>query len=113
LVEILGADFVAWATLQARKTPWGISDWAHLIIFAAFGALVWMSRPDLRGWRVVLIALAISFAMEVAQELAPSRSPQLRDVLLNLAGALFGFLIGHGLQRATTIGRSARTQSLR
>jgi len=47
--------------------------------------------PFGRWWRVVLVALAISTAIEVTQLWIPDRSADVDDVIANVAGALLGY----------------------
>ena len=49
----------------------------------------WMDR----WWRVLLAAVALSLAIEVAQLWVPDRSADVDDILLNVAGALLGYAI--------------------
>lgn len=49
----------------------------------------WMDR----WWRVLLAAVALSLAIEVAQLWVPDRSADVDDVLLNVAGAILGYAI--------------------
>jgi glycopeptide antibiotics resistance protein len=49
----------------------------------------WMDR----WWRVLLAAVALSLAIEVAQLWVPDRSADVDDVLLNGAGAILGYAI--------------------
>jgi len=46
-----------------------------------------------RWWRVLLVALAISATIEFAQLFIPDRSADIDDVIVNVAGALIGYLL--------------------
>ncbi len=46
-----------------------------------------------RWWRVALLALLISTAIELTQLLVPDRSADVDDVIVNVVGALLGFAI--------------------
>jgi len=46
-----------------------------------------------RWWRVFLVALAISAAIEFTQLWIPDRSADVDDVIVNVAGALLGYAI--------------------
>ena len=50
---------------------------------------LWMDR----WWRVLLAAVALSLAIEVAQLWVPDRSADVDDLLLNVAGAILGYAI--------------------
>jgi glycopeptide antibiotics resistance protein len=52
-----------------------------------------VSRALDRWWRVLLLALAISTAIEVAQLWIPDRSADVDDVMLNVIGAVLGFAV--------------------
>ena len=51
-------------------------------------ALPWLGR----WWRVGLLALAVSAAIETAQLWIPDRSADIDDVILNVLGALLGYV---------------------
>ena len=50
-------------------------------------ALPWLGR----WWRVLLVAIAISASIEVAQLFIPERSADVDDVMINAIGALLGY----------------------
>jgi len=52
-------------------------------------ALPWMDR----WWRVLLAAILLSLAIEVAQLWIPDRAADVDDLLLNVAGAALGYAI--------------------
>ena len=60
-----------------------------LLPLGLFGplALPWLAR----WWRVLLVALLFSSAIEVAQLFVPDRSADVDDVMLNAIGALLGY----------------------
>jgi glycopeptide antibiotics resistance protein len=62
-----------------------------LLPLGLFGPLVlpWLGR----WWRVVLVAVLVSVAIEVAQLQVPERSADVDDVLLNTTGALGGYAV--------------------
>lgn len=90
----IGKDSVAMLRDFAGRTPWKLSDWTHFVIFVWLGLLVWLCRPDLRGWLAWGLVVVLAVAAELAQGLAPSREPRLDDVLLNLAGGMIGLVLG-------------------
>jgi glycopeptide antibiotics resistance protein len=45
-----------------------------------------------RWWRIALLALLVSTAIELTQLLVPDRSADIDDVIVNVAGALLGYL---------------------
>jgi glycopeptide antibiotics resistance protein len=54
-----------------------------------------------RWWRVALLALLVSTAIELTQLAIPDRSADIDDVIVNVAGAL----IGYGLLKAVGLFR--------
>lgn len=83
----------------AAQTPWSVSEWAHFLIFLWLGLLLWLGRADLRNWKGWAVIVVLAVAAELAQDLAPGRSPRLDDVLLNLAGGMAGIVLGIVLRR--------------
>jgi len=65
----------------------------NVLFLLPIGLLGPLVLPGLdRWWRVLLVALAISVAVEIAQLWIPDRSADVDDVMLNLAGAGIGLL---------------------
>ena len=52
-----------------------------------------LGRADLRNWKGWALVVVLAVAAELAQDLAPGRSPRLDDVLLNLAGGMAGIVL--------------------
>lgn len=94
LVALIGKDSVRALDRVVADTPWSLSDWLHFVIFVWLGLALWLGRVDLRGWKAWALIVVLAVAAEVAQGLAPDRSPRLDDVLLNLAGGMAGLLTG-------------------
>lgn len=94
LTALIGKESVRALERAVADTPWRLSDWLHVAIFAWLGVLLWLGRPDLRGWKAWGLMLALAIAAEVAQGLTSSREMRLDDVLLNLAGGMAGILLG-------------------
>lgn len=94
LASIVGKDAVMALKLAAAATPWQMSDWLHFAIFAWLGCVLWVGRPDLRGWRAGAVVAVLAVVAEVAQSMAPGRGPGIADALLNLGGGLAGLLVG-------------------
>jgi hypothetical protein len=98
ITGLVGKDGIRWMRGMADMTPWDISDWTHFLIFVWLGLLVWLARADLRGWKGWGVIAGLAIAAEFAQILAPERSPEMDDVLLNLTGGMVGVLLGIGLR---------------
>ena len=80
-----------------------------LLPLGLFGpiALPWLSR----WWRVLLVALAFSASIEFAQLFIRDRSADVDDVMLNVIGALLGYLLLSMFRLGRSIGRiSPRTE---
>jgi VanZ family protein len=93
LVAVLGKDGVATLKHWAGVTPWTVSGWVHFLVFGLLGALVWIARPDLRGWRAPVLVAVLACSAEIAQGMAPGRSPRWDDVAVNLLGGACGLLL--------------------
>jgi glycopeptide antibiotics resistance protein len=65
----------------------------NLLLLLPLGLVGPYVSPALdRWWRVLLLALAISVAIEVTQLWIPDRSADIDDVIVNVTGAIFGFI---------------------
>jgi adenylate cyclase len=66
----------------------------NVLLLLPIGLLGPIALPALdRWWRILLVALLISAAVEVAQLWIPERSADVDDVMVNGAGAALGFVI--------------------
>lgn len=106
LTAVVGQSTVKSLERVAASTPWSLSDWLHFVIFIWLGALLWLGRPDLRGWKAWGLLVVLAFAAEAAQGLAPGREPRLDDVLLNLAGGMAGLMLAIGCVALTRFFRN-------
>lgn len=84
----------------ARLPEWiPVDKVAHLILFAVLAALFYLSGLRAR-WAVVAAAL-YGLSDEFHQMYVPGRSPDLRDWLADVVGAILGvWLVGYGLAAA-------------
>lgn len=98
ITGLVGKDGIRWLRDHAGRTPLDISELTHFLIFVWLGLLLWLARPDLRGWKAWGLVAVLAIAAELAQDLAPGRSPRLDDVLLNLIGGMVGVLLGIGIR---------------
>ncbi|MGY0652477.1 VanZ family protein [Luteimonas sp. A537] len=108
ITGLIGKEGVGALRRVAAGTPWDVSDWTHFVIFVWLGLLVWLCRPDLRGWRAWGLIVFLAVAAELAQGLAPGREPRVDDVLLNLAGGMAGLLVGVGITVVSSTVRGGR-----
>lgn len=93
LVGVVGVETVAYLEGQAARTPWSLPNWVHFLVFGWLGFLLWMCRPDLRGWKAWGLLALLAASAELAQVLVPDRESRLHDVLLNLVGGASGLLL--------------------
>ncbi|MEN1972487.1 VanZ family protein [Luteimonas sp. MJ204] len=93
ITGLVGKDGIRSLRALAGLTPWDISELTHFFIFVWLGLLLWLARPDMRGWKAWGLVVVLAVAAEVAQGLAPAREPRFDDVLLNLAGGMAGLLL--------------------
>ena len=82
----------AWRSgvIDALHAPSILSSLAHLVLFAGMAAVV-AARP--LQWpvlRILVVALGLAVMTEVLQFFALDRHPMLRDVGIDMAGALLG-----------------------
>ena len=70
----------------------------NVALFVPLGAAIALRWPGLREARVVLVAVALSAAIELVQGItATGRMAQLTDVLMDALGAWLGWLIARRL----------------
>lgn len=78
---------------------------ANLAFFLPLGALLALLLPRRGWWLAAVVGFGLSLAIEAAQLLLLSaRTPHLRDVLFNTAGATIGALAVRLLGRASHTG---------
>jgi glycopeptide antibiotics resistance protein len=85
---------------------WMRNLFGNLGLLFPLGLLGPIALPFLdRWWRVVLLALVYSAAIELIQLAVPDRSADIDDVIVNVAGAVLGFFMlaaVRALARVTT-----------
>jgi glycopeptide antibiotics resistance protein len=73
---------------------WMRNLFGNLGLLLPLGLLGPIALPVLdRWWRIILLALLISASIELAQHWIPDRSADIDDVIVNVAGALMGYLV--------------------
>lgn len=90
----------------SRAVPWLtyelIETTANVALFVPFGVLLALVLPLHRGL-VVPLALLTTLAIESGQALfLAQRTPSLRDIVANVAGAAIGLAIVHLVERRPT-----------
>lgn len=81
------------------QAPFGLSSWAHFVVFTGM-ALVLLMRP--LSWsarRVVLTALALALLTEGLQFFAIDRHPRWVDVGIDMAGTLLALALVAGREQ--------------
>jgi VanZ family protein len=127
--------YASWFPLAGWRWPAGSNPWSLLLLpwprgqstfdlvsnlfgYAPLGMLLVLAlgHPQLRGMaalgRATALAAALSYALEVGQNLLPLRVPSLLDWLLNASGAALGALFGLWLARTDAIDWVHRTGEL-
>jgi glycopeptide antibiotics resistance protein len=73
---------------------WLRNLFGNLFLLFPLGLLGPIALPVLRRWWLILpLALLISVSIELAQHWIPDRSADIDDVIVNVAGALLGYLV--------------------
>lgn len=77
--------------LLGQHLPWPAV--AHLVLFGVLAGLPVYGNGWRGSWRAVGLALGVAVATELLQGLVPGRHPMLRDVGIDLAGAVVGRMV--------------------
>jgi len=95
--QVVDDNLVPFHTLSIYVANLGSWFWmrnllGNLALLLPLGLLGPIVLPALdRWWRIALLALLVSTAIELTQLLVPDRSADIDDVIVNVAGALVGF----------------------
>jgi glycopeptide antibiotics resistance protein len=72
---------------------WLRNLFGNLLLLLPLGLLGPIALPSLgRWWRIALVALVYSATIELIQLAVPDRSADIDDVIVNVAGAMIGYL---------------------
>src|SRR5690606_26957207 len=93
LEQAFGRRNVRWLGKRLAGTPFDVSVMAHFLAFAGLAAVLWLSRPDWRGWRAVGVLVALAVAGELMQGIGAYRQARLDDVFTNLLGSAAGLAV--------------------
>jgi glycopeptide antibiotics resistance protein len=110
--QVVDDNLVPFHTLAIYLNNLGSDFWlrnllGNLALLLPLGLLGPIALPTLgRWWRIALVALLYSVAIELIQLAVPDRSADIDDVLVNVAGALIGYLVFASV-RATLRSRAA------
>jgi len=97
--QIVGHNFILFHTIGIYfanlDSPFWIGQWVgNLLLLLPVGLLGPVAFPGMdRWWRVLVTALMLSSAIELAQLWIPDRSADVDDLLVNVVGALLGYAI--------------------
>jgi glycopeptide antibiotics resistance protein len=97
--QVVDDNLVPFHTLAIYWRNLGSEFWmrnlfGNLFLLLPLGLLGPIALPALgQWWRIGLIALLYSVAIELIQRLVPARSADIDDVIVNVAGAVLGYLI--------------------
>jgi glycopeptide antibiotics resistance protein len=96
--QVVDDNLVPFHTLAIYWRNLGSEFWmrnlfGNLALLLPLGLLGPVALPALdRWWRIALVALLYSVAIEVIQLAVPDRSADIDDVIVNVAGAMLGYL---------------------
>ena len=96
--QVVDDNLVPFHTLSIYLANLGSWFWmrnllGNLALLLPLGLLGPIALPALdRWWRIVVLALLVSIAIELTQLLVPDRSADIDDVIVNVLGALLGYL---------------------
>ena len=97
--QVVDDNLVPFHTLAIYWRNLGSDFWlrnlfGNLALLLPLGLLGPIALPALdRWWRIALLALLVSTAIELTQLLVPDRSADIDDVIVNVAGASLGFFL--------------------
>ena len=78
---------------QSLQASFPLSSWAHFAVFCSLSLLLLMRPLACSARRVLLLTLALALLSEALQFFAADRHPRLRDVGIDMAGALLAVVI--------------------
>jgi len=112
--QVVDDNLVPFHTLAIYLRNLGSEFWmrnlfGNLALLLPLGLLGPIALPALdRWWRIALVALLYSIAIEVIQLAVPDRSADIDDVIVNVTGAVLGYL-GFVIVRSALRSRTAPT----
>jgi glycopeptide antibiotics resistance protein len=97
--QVVDNNFVLFRTIQIYlanlESPFWVGQLiGNLLLLLPVGLLGPIALPALNGWaRVLVVAVVLSVAIELAQLQIPNRSADVDDMLVNVVGALIGYAL--------------------
>jgi glycopeptide antibiotics resistance protein len=107
--QVVDDNLVPFRTLGIYLANLGSWFWmrnllGNLALLLPLGLLGPIVLPALdRWWRIALLALLVSTAIELTQLAVPDRSADIDDVIVNVAGALLGYVLLGAIRSVTAI----------
>jgi glycopeptide antibiotics resistance protein len=105
--QVVDDNLVPFRTLAIYMANVGSWFWirnllGNLALLLPLGLLGPIALPALdRWWRIALVALVYSTAIELIQLAVPDRSADIDDVIVNVTGAALGWMIYRSGRRIT------------
>lgn len=105
--QVVDDNLIPFRTLAIYLDNLGSEFWmrnlfGNLGLLFPLGLLGPIALPALdRWWRVAVLALFVSTAIELTQLAVPDRSADIDDVIVNVAGAALGWMIYRTARRIT------------
>ena len=93
---------------QSLQASFPLSSWAHFAVFCSLSLLLLMRPLACSVRRVLLLALVLALLSEALQFFAVDRHPRLRDVGIDMAGALLAVVIMALQSRWADVSRPGR-----
>jgi glycopeptide antibiotics resistance protein len=96
--QVVDDNLIPFHTLAIYLNNLGSEFWmrnlfGNLALLLPLGLLGPIALPALdRWWRIALLALIVSTAIELTQLAVPDRSADVDDLIVNVTGALVGYL---------------------
>jgi glycopeptide antibiotics resistance protein len=109
--QVVDDNLIPFHTLAIYLNNLGSEFWmrnlfGNLALLLPLGLLGPIALPALdRWWRIALLALIVSTAIELTQLAVPDRSADVDDMIVNVTGALAGYL-AFAIVRAVASSRS-------
>jgi glycopeptide antibiotics resistance protein len=114
--QVVDDNLVPFHTLAIYWRNLGSEFWmrnllGNLALLLPVGLLGPIAFPALdQWWRIAVLALLVSTAIELIQLAVPDRSADIDDVIVNVAGAMLGYVV---LSLARLMWRGSRARSRR
>lgn len=97
--QVVDDNFVLFRTIQIYldnlESPFWVGQLiGNLLLLLPVGLLGPIAFPAINGWgRILIVAVVLSAAIELAQLQIPNRSADVDDMLVNVLGAVIGYAL--------------------